>query len=89
VGLAVVTSLMNSHLKSDLKSVLGDAELDEVLNNAAMLVKIPTDVRIRVLDVFTSGYGIQFKAIAGFAAAQLVVALLIWKRNQIFIEERK
>lgn len=82
-GLSVAQSLMNSQLTSELSSVLTREQLAALLENTTAVNRFPSELRIRVIDVFSGGYGLQIKVVTAFAAGEvLAAALLILKRKQ-------
>ncbi|KAF7872250.1 hypothetical protein EAF04_003174 [Stromatinia cepivora] len=83
IGLSIAQSLMNSQLTSKLSSILTKEQLTTLLETTTAVARFPPDLRTRVIDVFAGAYGLQFKVVTAFAAAEVLTALLILKRKQI------
>ncbi|KAI9647503.1 hypothetical protein NHQ30_003888 [Ciborinia camelliae] len=82
IGLSVAQSLMNSQLTSKLSSILTREQLVALLETTTSVNRFPSELRIRVIDVFSGAYGLQIKVVTAFAAAEILAALLILKREQ-------
>ena len=85
IGAAIATSVLNSFVKSELSSVLSQEQLAAVLDSTGAIGGLPSPVVGTVRSVFGQGYNLQMKILAGFAAAQVPSALLMWRKEQIRI----
>lgn len=77
-GLAVVTSVMNSSIKSALAQNLSSEQLNAILQTAAAIELLPAALQKTTRDLFAQEYNLQMRIIIGFAAAQTLAALLMW-----------
>lgn len=83
LGIAIATTILNSHLKSQLPSVLQPEQVSAVLDSVQMVATFPPDVQIQVLEFYAEGYNRQMKAAGAFSVAQLLSAGLLWKKDQV------
>lgn len=81
VGLAIAFSVMNSYLKSHLSAILSPKDLAAVLQSTDVMATFTLDVRESVQEVFAQGYNLQYKIIAGLAAAQFPAAAMMWRKG--------
>ncbi len=79
VGLAIVSSVMNSYLKSKLKNAIPQKDLEALLQTTSVLTTFDPGSLHLVREVFAAGYNIQFRIMIGFAAAQFLAGALMWK----------
>lgn len=87
IGLAVVTSILNSHVRSHLSQTLTPEELSALLKSTTVISTFPSEVAIMARSVLGQGYNNQIKALIGTAVAQFPAALLMWKREQIRVSK--
>ncbi|KAI4264049.1 MAG: hypothetical protein L6R42_000831 [Xanthoria sp. 1 TBL-2021] len=85
VGLAIVTNVLNTHVRNNLLEVLSGEQVAALLEISSDIWNLPPDVRAIVQRVFAEGYNIQFKILAGFAAAQIASSLIMWQKRQITV----
>ena len=85
MGLAIASSVMNSHLTSSLSSSIGAERLSEVLQSITATKTFPLQVQIQVLEAFASGYNLQMKIMTGFAGIQVLAVGLLWRKKQISV----
>lgn len=83
IGLAIATSLMNSHLKANLASHLSVSQLGALLTSSSSVHSLPLDLQALVRLVFAKGYLLQFRIVTGFCAAQFLATAMMWKRKAI------
>lgn len=82
IGLAIVTSVFNGHVNGALAH-LGLGTSTAALT--ALREDLPPHLRSAVLSILSEGYNRQMIALSAFGAAQIPVALLMWKRNQVLV----
>lgn len=81
IGLAIVTSVFNYHVGSQL-SQLG---ISDPLTTVATQNRkpLPPALQDDIRSILSEGYNQQMLTLCAFGAAQVPVALLIWKRKQL------
>ena len=89
LGLAIASSVMNSHLTSLLRDTIGPDRLSEVLQSITATKQFPPQMQVEVLRAFASGYNLQMKIMAGFAGLQVLVVGLLWRKTQIRVVEKR
>ena len=88
LGLAIASSVMNSHLTSNLSTSIGAQRLSELLQSITAIKGFPGNTQEQVLEAFASGYVLQLKIIAGFAFVQVFVVGLLLRKQQISVVEQ-
>lgn len=73
---------MNEYLKTHLATILSSDALAALLQSTETLAKFAPNVQEKVIEVFAQGYDLQYKIITGFAAAQFLAAILMWKKGE-------
>lgn len=82
IGLAIASSVMNAKVTAGLKDFISPGALAELSQNASTLVTLPPSVQAQVVEVYSEGYDLQFKIVLGFASAQFLAAMMLWKRAE-------
>ncbi|PLB51489.1 MFS general substrate transporter [Aspergillus steynii IBT 23096] len=85
LGVAIATTMLNTHLTDGLASFLAPEQIDAVKDTAQAIDKFPEAVQIDVRRTFAEAYNLQMKMVGGFALAQVLVIAMIWKKHQIRI----
>lgn len=85
IGLAVVTTVLNSYIKSHLLGILSSEQINELMKTTQAFALLPPNLAESVKTVFANGYNLQMRVMIGFSAAQIPVALLMWQRKQIVV----
>ena len=85
IGLAIVTSVLNSHVQSILPGFLSQSQIDMLLQRSGTITQFPPHVQEMVKLVFAQGYNNQMKVLIGFAAAQIPGSLIMWQKKQIIV----
>lgn len=85
IGLAIVTTVQNSFVRSRLSSLLTEGQIDQILKSVEAVANLSQEHQGMVRKVFADGYNIQMKILAGFAAAQLPSSLIMWQKKQIVV----
>ena len=83
IGLAIVTAVFNSFVKSKLGQFLSADQIDNLLKATSSITSLPTEMQEVVRGIFADGYNLQMKILAGFAAAQIPSSLVMWQKKQI------
>ncbi len=81
VGLAIVTSVMKSSIQSDLVQYLSPDSASSILQSAAAISLLPSQLQYQTRALFAHQYNLQMKIVTGFTVAQFLVTLLIWKKK--------
>ena len=80
IALAIATSVFHSYTRPRLQSLIGTPYLSPRHGPASGSV-LSDEVR----HVFAQGYNLQMLVLCGFAGAQVLAILLMWKKNQVLI----
>ena len=84
VGLAIVTSVLNSYVKAHISAFVPSEQLKVILQSVSAINVLDGPVQSTVRSTFGYAYNLQMKVMIGFGAAQIPASLLMWgKRNQI------
>ena len=81
IGLAIVTAVLNTHVKSDLTHFLPQDQISTLLESAGAIAAFPPDVQKMIQLVFAQAYNNQMKVLIGFSAAQIVGSLVMWQKK--------
>jgi hypothetical protein len=83
LGVVVATTILNEHLQGLLGSFLSRAQVDAILESPRAIALLEGGaLQGRVRRDFGEAYNLQMRAAGGFSAAQVLVALLVWKRGR-------
>ncbi|CAF9915301.1 MAG: hypothetical protein HETSPECPRED_002355 [Heterodermia speciosa] len=85
IGLAIVTNVFNSYLKSHLAAFLSPTQLSDVLQTTQAFASLPSDVAELTKIVFARGYNLQMRVMIGFCAAQIPITLTMWQKKQVLV----
>ncbi len=85
IGLAIVTSVLNSFVHSRLSDFLSADQVDSLLQTSVAMDSLQPEQQVRVRTIFGQGYDVQMRILIGLAAAQLPGSLLMWQKNQIVV----
>lgn len=80
-GLSTTTSVFNSYIRSHLSDLGVSDPLKDL--SGGRLDTIPAQLRDQTRRILSDGYNRQMVVLCGFAAGQLLTALLIWRRKQV------
>lgn len=83
IGLAIVTSVMNSWLDSKLSLILTPEQLNDILRSTDTIKTFQPTLQAGVRTVFAQGYNLQFRIVIGFTVAQFLATLLMWQKKAI------
>jgi hypothetical protein len=86
LGLALVTAIMNSSLKSTLTEVLSHQQIALIFRTTQAIQDLPEPLRTAVREAFLDGYNTQLHILTGFATAQVPATFLIWQKEQVRID---
>lgn len=85
IGLATATGVLNSYIRSHLAQILSPAQINTLLRTTDAFRELAPELKDSVRMIFARGYNLQIQVMIGFAAAQLPVSLLMWKRTNIVV----
>ena len=85
IGLAIVTTILNSYVKSHLADILSPVQIQALLRTTEAFATLPPDVAETARTVFGNGFNLQMRIMIGFSAAQIPTVLLMWQKKQIVI----
>lgn len=85
IGLAIVTTVLNGYIKSELAQYISPDQIASLLETAEAFKSLPPDKINLVKGVFARGYNLQVEIMIAFAAAQIPASFLMWKKNQILV----
>ncbi|KAF4631031.1 hypothetical protein G7Y89_g7102 [Cudoniella acicularis] len=81
LGLAIVISVMNRVIRSELLQVLPVETVDQLLQTTEIIQQLSESSQATVRAIFGKGYNGQMKILIGFAAAQLPSTALMWTKK--------
>jgi len=85
VFLAIASSVFLNFIRSNLASTLHPSQIDAVLKSTHAISALSLEDKVRVVEVLSKGYNLQFRILIGLAVAQFPSALLLWRKNQILV----
>ncbi|CAD6570392.1 MAG: hypothetical protein ASARMPREDX12_003478 [Alectoria sarmentosa] len=85
IGLAIVTTVINSYLRNRLAGLLPPDQIAALLQSTDALGTLPPALAETVRGIFARGYNLQLRIMIGFSAAQIPVTFLMWQRKQIVV----
>lgn len=80
VGLSIASAVLNNHLSANL-SVVDSQALQA--DPATYISRLPDSAQHAIKKVFGEGYSIGFKIMTGFAAAQVLSLMLMYRKPQV------
>lgn len=83
IGLAIVTAIQHSYLRSHLTQSLAGNTVEALLQSASAITTLPTATQDSVREVYAASYNLQLQVLAGLAGAQLLTCLVMWQKNPI------
>lgn len=83
IGLAIVTAVLDSGVRSKLAPSFTPSQIDGLLKSAAAVSTLPAGTQDLVRGIIAEEYNIQMKVLAGLAAAQIPSSILMWQKSQI------
>ena len=85
--LAIVTSVMNRWVRSELEHFLPIEQVELLLQTTDIISKLPEAVQSQAREVFGRGYNLQMKIMIGMAAAQVPSTLLMWTKKPVMVKK--
>jgi hypothetical protein len=82
IGLAIVTSVFNDYVGSQLLRLRINVPLSVIATHKAS-VSLAAQTELR--GILSTGYNRQMLTLCAFGAAQVPAALLMWKRKQVVV----
>lgn len=82
LALAIVTSVFNGHVRPLLDKIDisgGDIVADTAQHRGQVSVHLQEQINM----ILAEGYNEQMMVVTGFAAAQLLTVLLMWRKKQV------
>ena len=89
LGLAIATTAINNYTTAYLPAVITPQQQHALQRSISEIHSFPPDVQKQIQAVFAQGYNVQMKIMVGFAAAQVLAVLLLWRKPQIRLVTRK
>lgn len=77
IGVAICSALLHSSLRSELPTFLSPTQVFALDSSIASLASLPPETAARVSTIFGRSYNKQFRVLVAFAAANVVVAVLL------------
>ncbi|KAF4629250.1 hypothetical protein G7Y89_g8898 [Cudoniella acicularis] len=81
LSLAIVISVMNRKIRSDLLQVLPQNIVYELLQTTSIIHTLSEETQDVIGAIFGKGYNLQMRIMIGFAAAQLPASALMWTKE--------
>jgi len=85
--LAIVTSVMNRWVRSELEIFLPIEQVELLLQRTDVISTLPEAAQSQVREIFGRGYNLQMKIMIGMAAAQVPSTLLMWTKKPIMVKK--
>jgi hypothetical protein len=85
--LAIVTSVMNRWVRSELENFLPIEQVELLLQTTDVISKLPEAAQSQVREVFGRGYNLQMMIMIGMVAAQLPSTLFMWTKKPIMLKK--
>ncbi|KAI9043094.1 MFS general substrate transporter [Aspergillus affinis] len=85
ICLAIVTAASQALLRSRLGHQLPPSQVDAILQSTEMLTSLSPDTQDLVRQVYSAGYNLQMKILAGFAGGQVIASGLMWQKQQVMV----
>jgi hypothetical protein len=85
--LAIVTSVMNRWVRSELENFLPIEQVELLLQTTDVISKLPEAAQSQVREVFGRGYNLQMMIMIGMVAAQLPSTLFMWTKKPIVVKK--
>lgn len=83
IGLAIVTAIQHSYLRSHLSNFLTAGRLEAVLGSTAVIATLPSDTQAHVRETYGDSYNLQMNVLAAMGGIQLLSTFLMWQKNPI------
>ncbi|KUJ19543.1 MFS multidrug transporter-like protein [Mollisia scopiformis] len=83
--LAIVVSIMNRSIRSDLLQVLSLGEVEALLQTTDVIKSFSAEVQAQVGAIFGKGYNLQMKIVIGFAVAQIPATAMMWTKKPVMV----
>ncbi len=81
IGIAVCTNVLNNHLKSNLKQIMSQSQLNSLLASTQTLGTLsPSQARDAKL-VYADGYRLQLLVMISFSGATVFTSLMLWEKR--------
>ncbi len=85
IGLAIVTTVINSYVRNRLVGVLPPDQIGALLQSTDAFAALPPAVVETAKSIFARGYNLQLQIMIGFSAAQIPATFLLWQRKQVTV----
>lgn len=83
IGLAIVTAIQHSYLRSHLTKFLAGNLVEAVLDSSTAIAGLTGETQVRVRETYGDSYNLQMNVLAGLAGAQLLSTLLMIQKDPI------
>lgn len=87
LGLAIVSTVMNRTLKSQLLDVLPADLVATIFQRTGAVALLPEAKQETVRALFGEAYNTQMRILIGFAAAQIPATLLMWTKEPVRVNK--
>ncbi|PYI00240.1 MFS general substrate transporter [Aspergillus sclerotiicarbonarius CBS 121057] len=85
IGLAIVTTIHNSYLRSHLTPFLGADLTGAVLQSTGVIATLPSGTQDLIRGTYAASYDLQLKVLAGLAGGQVLATMAMWQRKPIVV----
>lgn len=86
IALAIMSTVMNSHIRSRLDPVLTEYQLHTLLQTTGIIEKFPEHVQEIVRETYAGAFKKAMYVAVGFSAVQVPTTLGLWKREQVRLD---
>ena len=81
VGLASATCVMNRYLRPRLLDLLSPENAGRLIQSTAFMGSYSESTQLKVREAFGNGYNLQMTVLIGFAVAQVLATLMMWRKD--------
>ena len=81
LGLSITTTAFNSYIKTDLVDFFGSITMRELLVRIRDIENLSLDDQVKIRTVLSKAYGVQSKILVAFAALQILVVTMVYRKD--------
>ncbi|KAJ5712783.1 MFS general substrate transporter [Penicillium malachiteum] len=83
IGLAIVTAIQHSYLRTHLSNFLTGSVVEAVLDSTSVIASLPSETQVHVRETYGDSYNLQMNVLAGMAGSQLLTSFLMCQKKLI------
>ena len=78
IGLGIITAIFNAYARPQLALKLPPEEVNSILESTQAIAGLEASDTTQILEIFYSGFSLQWKVVLAFIGAQVPAAILTW-----------